>query len=121
MAFTGTATIKQVSDRIVRLTGLSLAAGAAGTIGLFNSTVANLDVRLPEQFLTEHYAYLGSNVPFQDAISVDVNYAATGTLVSVPLAVVKSGTTVADFHVTVTNTAASAASANLEFYVKFHE
>lgn len=34
MAFTGTAVVKQISDGIIRITGLSLTAGSSGIIGL---------------------------------------------------------------------------------------
>ncbi len=120
MAFIGTATVKQISERLVRITGLSLAAGAAGTIGLFGST-GSPGVELPEQFKTLHYAFLGSNVPFADAIEVTAQPAAVGTAVSIPVAVVKTGTTVAGFLATITNTHASTATPNMEIMVRFHE
>lgn len=120
MAFTGTATVKQVSDRIVRITGVSLAATATGDIGLHNATGSAPNVLLPESFLAEHYAYLGSNVPFQDAFDVTVKLAASASI-ALPLVVVKTGTTTADFRALITNAHASVASPILEIYVKFHE
>lgn len=121
MSFTGTAVVKQVSDRIVRITGLSLASTASGTIGLPGATGSAPDVELPESFKTLHYTYGGSNVPFADAIEVTAIVAATNVAQSIPIAVVKSGTTLANFRATLTNTHASLASANLEIMVKFHE
>ena len=120
MAFTGTATIKQVSDRIVRITGLSLAAGAAGTIGLFGSTNSP-GVRLPDAFKVTHYEAEGSDVPFSDALDVSAKDAAVGMATAIPVAVVKTGTTQADWLATITNTHGSLATPNLEIYVKFHE
>jgi hypothetical protein len=121
MAFTGTATVKQISDRLVRITGLSLTTGAAGTIGLNGATGSTPGVELPETFKTQHYAFLGSNVPFQDAIEVTAHAAATGVATAVPIAIVKSGTTIADFRATITNTHATLATPNLEIMVRFHE
>ena len=114
MAFTGTAVIKQVSDSIVRITGLSLATTVSGTIALTGHTGATPDVTL-----TEHYAYLGSNVPFVDAIEVLVQ-AATVLAGAPNITVVKTGTTLADFRITLTNGFASL-SQGLEIYVKYHE
>ncbi len=122
MAFTGTAVVKQISDRLVRITGLSLAGNnTTGTIGLAAATGSTPGVTLPEAFKTEHYTFLGSNVPFQDAIEVTAQVAATGVATAVPIAIVKSGTTTADFRATITNTHASLATPNLEIMVRFHE
>jgi hypothetical protein len=123
MAFTGTATIQQISDRIVRLTGLSLSGGGAqGTISLANATGSAADVKLPASFLTEHYVYPpgGASVPFQACIMVDVNNVLTTAGDFGVISFVKSGTTTQDFRITLRNSSASA-SAGLEIYVKFHE
>jgi hypothetical protein len=119
MAFTGTATIKQISDSMVRITGLSLASGATGTIALSAHTGATPDVVLPASFKTEHYAYLSSNVTFQDAIDCQVQAGAAAAAFQLP-AVIKSGTTTADFRVTLNNAFASATPA-MEIYVRFHQ
>src|SRR5262245_9985039 len=115
MAFTGTATVKQISDGIVRITGLSLAAGAAGTIGLHGNS-GTPGVTLPTAFQPAPYEYAAAVVPLQDSIECLVQEAATGVAVVVPLSVVKTGTTNADFLITITNNGA-AASPNLEMYV----
>jgi hypothetical protein len=120
MAFTGTATVVQVSDRIVRITGLSLASAAVGTIGLTGHTGSTPGVTLPESFKTEHYAYLGVNVPFASAIECVVVPAATGVATAIPVSVVKTGTSLADFLISLTNTHGSLATPNLEIYVTFH-
>lgn len=119
MAFTGTATIKQVSDGIVRITGLSLGAGASGTVGLFGNVVAP-GVRLPESFKPAPYGSPFGTVTLADALDLVAQVAAIGNAENFMPAIVKSGTDDTDFIFTVTNTAASE-SAALEFYVRFHE
>lgn len=121
MAFTGTATVKQVSDSIVRITGLSLAAGASGTIGLSGATGTTPGATLPASFKAVPYAYNSSNVPLADALEVTALPAATGVATAIPTAIVKSGTTEADWRATITNTHASLATPNLEIMVKLHE
>lgn len=119
MAFTGTAVVKQISDRIVRITGLSLAGSASGTIGLHGETGSAPDVTLPVGFQPEIYAYAGSEVAFAD--SIQMTFAATATLASpLQLETTKSGTTVEDFRITLHNTSGTATS-GLEMYVKFHD
>jgi hypothetical protein len=120
MAFTGSPVIKQVSDSIVRITGLSLAGSASGTIGLHTQTGTPPDVILPVAFQPHVYAYgnPGSDVTLADSIQLSVD--ATATL-AVPnqFETTKSGTTVADFRITLHNTSGTATS-GLEMYVKFH-
>lgn len=119
MAFTGTAVIEMISDSIVRITGLSLAASANGTIGLFGATGSAPGVRLPEQFNARVYSRFGNDVTLQASIDVTATPADTTSEFTGP-AIVKTGTTVENWRATVTNTFGSA-SALLEFYVKFHE
>lgn len=118
MAFTGTATVKQVSDSMVRITGLSLGSGASGVIGFFDAVGTDVEVHLPDAFQTKHYTYAGVNVPFQDAIDVNVVPAAALAAFQLP-AVIKSGTSRADFRITLTNAFASV-TPGMEIYVKFH-
>lgn len=119
MAFTGSATVKAVSDRIVRITGLSLAGNASGIIGLNGATGSAPDVKTPATFQPSPYNYDGSVVALQDAISVSI---APDAAVANPLQVfaAKTGTTPADFRITVTNSSGSA-TPELEFYVRFHD
>lgn len=121
MAFTGTAVVTQISDQMVRITGLSLVAGAAGTIGLPGATGSTPGVTLPAGFKAEHYTYGANAVAFQDAIEVSAQAAATGVATAIPVAIVKSGTTQADFRATLTNTHATLATPNLEIMVRYHE
>lgn len=120
MAFTGTPTIKQISDSEVRITGLSLIAGATGTIGLAGATGSAPDVEIPESFKTEHYTYGGQPVTFQDAIEAIAIPAATGVATAIPVSIVKTGTTVGDFRISFTNTQGSLATPDLEIYVRYH-
>ncbi len=115
MAFTGTATIKQIADNKVRITGLSLANGAAGTIGLHGATGTTPGVTLPASFDTLHYDYAGSLVPFQDAINVQVTITAGNGGLPV---VTKSGTTVADFRLTFTDS--GSAHPGLDLLITYH-
>ena len=120
MAFTGTATIKQVAQDIVRITGLSLGAGANGTIGLFNATGSAPGVRLPEAFKPDHYTFGGDVVALSDSIMVVVNLSTTPPSESTLFAIEKSGTTEEDWRATITNTFGSA-SGGIEIYVTIHK
>jgi len=118
MAFTGTAAVVQVSDRQVRISGLSLAGGASGTIGLSGATGTAPGVTLPAAFQASVYDYGTSNVALASSIRLSYNYV-EATADEVPLIVAKTGTTAADFRITVSNTTGSASS-QVELYVFFH-
>ena len=121
MAFTGTPVVRQITDREVRITGLSLAAGAAGTIGLDQNT-GSPGVRLGVQFSPAPYTGPDGNiVHLQDSIDVTAQPDALGTAVAIPIAIVKTGTKNTDFLATITNTHASTATPELEIYVHFHD
>ncbi|MGC2775548.1 MAG: hypothetical protein WA418_07900 [Bradyrhizobium sp.] len=120
MAFTGTPTVVQVSDRRVRITGLTLVASAVGTIGLTGATGTPPDVTLPATFHAFVYSYGGVTVPLQSSIEVTVNPDEAGLIqTNLPLSQVKSGTTEADFRITLTNTNTGATTQGLEIYVDF--
>jgi hypothetical protein len=119
MAFIGTATVVQVSDSIVRITGLSLAgAGASGIIGLAGHTGAAVDVALPESFNPEPYVHNGAHIGLSDMLDVTTS-PATSLADSRPPAIVKTGTTHADWRATFSNAFASGTT-GLEIYVKIH-
>lgn len=119
MAFTGTATIKQISDSIVRVTGLSLAGSASGTIALHGETGTTPDVVLPVGFLPTVYTYGPSSVTLIDSIKVEL--IPTGSVTSpIALDTNKTGTASTDFRVTIHNTSGTASPA-FELYVSFHE
>lgn len=119
MAFTGTATIKQVSDSIFRITGLSLAGDASGTIG-FSDKTSPAEVSLVAPTWKPYHNGQNVLVTLQDAVKVDIGIA-TDVTAAVPISVVKTGTDHTDFVITLHNDSAATASAVLEIYVEFHE
>lgn len=111
MAFTGAATFQQVSEQVVRITGLSLAGAAAGTIGPHGS---GANVELPESFQPKATKFNGVAVPLDAAL--DYTSKPAGSVVtSVPIEITKAGSGVATF----TNTTVATASPALEIYVKY--
>lgn len=120
MAFTGAATIKKISDSLYRITGLSLAAAAAGTIAFAeNAAASEVDITAPEIQPYETVGTHGGTVNIAEGIQVDVVVAEAGLAVTEPVSVVKSGTTKADFLITLTNPDAAASGA-LEIYIRWH-
>jgi hypothetical protein len=113
MAFTGSATIKKVAENLYRITGLSLAADAAGTIGLAGGSG---DVELPE---TDDWQPYG-DVTLIDAIQCYVIPAGDQPATAVPVRVTKAGATNDTFLITLTSDDGAAASGALEIYVRFH-
>jgi hypothetical protein len=115
MAFTGSATIKKVSDNLFRITGLSLAGiGTSGTIGLDGGS-GDVDLTVGEDW----GAY--GSVSLQDAVRCLVvlrNNGATDA-VACQITVQKAGTTPADFLITLRNESAND-SPPLEIWVEFH-
>lgn len=119
MAFTGTAAIKQVSDRCFRITGLTLATqGAVGTIGLEGNT-GDVDLNAAGVWGAYNQASVqGGAVSMIDAIDVKINL--VGAAVVAPaVQIVKTGTTPANFIATLTNLGA-ASTTEIEIYVTFH-
>lgn len=116
MAFTGSATIKQITANLVRITGLSLASGATGTISLADGAGA---VKTPASFQPKTTTYNGAAVAIADEVSAQYHPDSAVTT-SIPVECVKTGTTKADFLMTFTNSHASLASPNLEIYVRLN-
>lgn len=119
MAFTGTAAITKVADNLYRITGLSLAAAAAGTIGLGENASAEVKLNGTGWNRYETTGTHGGRVELDDSVQVQYEVAATGLAVVEPLSVVKTGNGPADFLITLTNPDAAASGA-LEIYVRFH-
>jgi hypothetical protein len=71
MAFTGTAIIEQVTDGLVRVTGISLAGGATGSIGLHSSALP-VDVLLPEAFSPRSFSYQTNPVSLVSSLQVSL-------------------------------------------------
>jgi len=108
-----------VADGMVRVTlAGGIAAGTPFVIGLASYGGGDPDLALPEAFQPQPYAGPRGQVSLQDAIEVDVRLAGTTSSVQV-FAVVKTGTTPADFRATVTNLSGSDSPA-LEIYIGFH-
>jgi len=122
MAFTGSPVIQQISDRCCRITGVSLAFGASGILGLFGGAVVGA-VELPASFKPTPYHYDPTNntVSLQESVRVTLNPITDVSNFGIPIRVVKTGTVVADFAVTLTNDAAATNSAELEIYVEFRD
>jgi hypothetical protein len=118
MAFTGVITTTQVNDRTVRITGATLAPSDSGTIGLAGSTGAP-DITLPAAFEAAAYSYQGNPVGLQDSLDVDINMVSTGPLTNLMPSVQKTGTTNADFLITVVNTNVASATQTMEIVITF--
>jgi hypothetical protein len=115
MAWTGAATVEQINDRVVRISGtLSLAGAASGTIGFPGETVP-ADVELPE---------LPNWTPRLDASLADLIEArmtiTTDVTAGVPISVTKGGTDQTDFKLTFHNDTAATASGELEIWIEIH-
>jgi hypothetical protein len=111
MAFTGTAVFEEVTDGLVRVTGLSLvAAGVAGVFGLDGD--AGAEVELPAQFQPRDYG----DVDLAESVQIDVQR----TSAEVDALVIQIVKTLAPFRITITNNDAANASGALEFYIRFH-
>ncbi len=118
MAFTGVAVVKQVTDKLVRITGLSLEAAASGELGFSDKTVApEVDIGLHPNWQPSQVA--GEIVSLQDAVAISYQLV-TDITVPVGISIVKTGTTHLDFAITMHNDEAAEAqdSAELEIYVE---
>lgn len=109
MAFTGSAVFAEVSDRVVKITGLSLGNAAAGVLGLFGD--AGAEVELPDGFQPEPYRDIDL------AEAVEVSFVHVTALAAAPaVQVVKAAS---PFRVTMTNGNATPTGA-LEIWLRFH-
>lgn len=96
--------ISQISDRKVLVDDFQIPAGGQVTAGLFPS-VGTPDIRLPESFVALAYEYAGSPVPLTRSVEVRITPGfAVGPLTNLPPSVTFTGTTPADFLVTIQNT-----------------
>lgn len=115
MAFTGAATVEKISDTVVRISGtLSLAGAASGTIGFTDKTVAaDVSIGTLPDWTPRGNASLIDLIECRITITTDVTDA-------VPISVVKTGTTHADFVITLHNDSAATASAVFEIWIEKH-
>jgi hypothetical protein len=125
MAFTGVAVVKQITDTLVRITGVSLAGeGAEGTIALFEGAAPlGADIALPASFQPRPFDNPDAAVAvtLQDGIQVSFVFTELQTVVP-PIQVDKIGTTPEDFLITLTNDLAveGSDSGDLEIWVRWH-
>lgn len=116
MAFGGSPVIQKVTDNLWRLTGVTLAGAASGTIGFSDKTVApEVAIVAPNWQPYE----LDGQVSLQDAIKVTVGAADDDVVTAIPISVIKSGTTHADFLATLHNDTAATLSPDLEIYIEW--
>lgn len=114
MAWTGSATVKKVNDRVLRITGLSLAGAASGTMGFPDETVA-ADVEWPP---LPDWEPRGSDT-LADLIEARITIT-TDVTAGVPISVTKGGTSQADFKLTFHNDTAATVSGVLEIWIEIH-
>lgn len=105
MAFSGAPVVQLVTDTCVRISGAELDAGEDGVIGLSDATGAPPDLLLPGHFDPRPYVIPDDPVGLQPMVTVMVQPAGGGPLVAVPIVVTKTGTTDANFRITLTNVA----------------
>lgn len=122
VGFQGVPTILQVSDRIVRITGLSLIPGDSGIITLFGGPiVGGGNYALPEKFMTApQYKYNNALVSLADAIGVSI-VPITSVATAIPISIVKTGTKISNFEITFKNDHALTTSPQYEMLFKLHE
>ena len=138
MAFTGTPTVKKISDNCWRIGGVSLAALATGTIGFSDKTIAaEASIVAPDwqpyeivqdgtmRDATGTFWVRRSNGqradPFAISLAemVQVTVRATADVTSlIPISVVKTGTTHADFQIAIHNLDVLQLFGPLEIYVR---
>ena len=116
MAFTGTPVVVQIADNLFRITGISLAAAATGTIGLVGGSG---EIDLPAPSWDRYNNSLGQQIELDQSIQVTVVKAEAGLATTEAVAVVKTGDGPTDFLATLSNPDAAASGA-LEVYVRFH-
>lgn len=119
MAFTGTPVIQQISDRMCRITGVSLASGADGVVGLSGG---GSEVSLPASFKPTPYKYdpTSNDVSLIESVWVVVQPVTDVSNFAIPIRVVKAGSTHNSFEITFTNDSAATTSPGLEIYVIWH-
>jgi hypothetical protein len=120
MAFTGTPVVTKIADNLFLVTGadLVLAGDASGTIGFSDKTVA-AEVSLVAPSWTPYTIDDDAAVSLINAIQVMINVR-TDVTAAVPISVVKSGTSHADFVITLHNDSAATVSGVLEIYIRYH-
>jgi hypothetical protein len=111
MAFTGAAVFEQVSDNIMRISGLSLASTVNGTLSLSTGAGA---VKMPASFQPRPYG----SVDLIEGVWLTYE-AATTAINAIRLRTVKT-LPAGELLITITNDDAANASPGLIIYVHFH-
>ena len=112
------ATAVKVTDTLVRVDAQAITNGSAITIGLHGNS-GSPTLKLPAAFQPTAYTDEDQNlVSLQDAISVALERPGSEA-VATPIEIVKTGTTEADFLITITNTSGTTPSTALTFYVRY--
>ena len=123
MAFTGAPIVKKVTNNLFRITGVSLAADASGTIGFSDKDVpSEVSLVAPNwQPYARPGGPSGDVVELADAVDVEVIIAGVAVSGKVPLSVSKTGSDHSEFEITITNRTAGPGVATdaLEIYVQF--
>lgn len=109
MAFTGAPVVTLVNQNTVRITGVSLAASAVGTIGVFGS---GLNIELPAGF----QPHAEGSITLLDSVQVQWNGVAAWLAFQNVRAVKTAGP---PFTITMTNGDAVNATPALEIYIEF--
>jgi hypothetical protein len=124
MAFTGVPVVKKISDNLFRITGVSLVADATGTIGFSDKTVpAEISLVAPNWTPYDSVggpAAVVGEVSIQDFVQCWFVTTTDIGDIAVPISIVKTGTTHADFLIAMHNdvTAQGLGSALLEIWVE---
>lgn len=113
MAFTGAPVVQKVTDRCWRITGVSLAPGASGTVQFSDAPILSGPAIVAPDW--QPYSEDGL-VSLQDMVQVDVKDAGAAAVASA-ISVVKAGSTHQDFVATLTNNG-GATTPSLEIYVQ---
>src|SRR4029077_13121844 len=118
MAFTGVPIITAGNDRTCKITGVSLAASATGTIGFAGS---GADVELPVSFIASSYTYQGSPVDLSMCLGVLINPVSAGLLPnlqpSVQFSGTLTGTNPASLRISVINTNSGSSTQTLSIEI----
>lgn len=120
MPFVGTPVVKQISDRIVRITGISMDADTVASIGLHGVQGSPPDIILPESFRAAPYHYQGHDVDIADMVECTVALISLGVAADAPVAVGKTGFGISSFRIELASPFA-AATPGLEIYIKIHD
>jgi len=103
MSFTGTPIVTRVSNNLFRITGLEIDASKAGTIKFADALVPG-GVSLVAPNWKDYTLDDGAVVHLQDVVKVSVTAAQSDpAAAALPFSIVKTGTTHADFAITITN------------------